>query len=162
MEHDQSPTSAGPHDVPLVLVSTAGLTGSLEGDASSDASSSGGRGSGGSSSGEPRSGGSSSGEPRSGAVWRHDVPGRGLDANVIHLPPGEAIEPHDGPTLDVLWHVISGDGTLLTADGEAPVRAGDVVHLPRGSRRGVRAGGSGLTYLTVHAKKPGLGLGPTR
>jgi quercetin dioxygenase-like cupin family protein len=131
-----------------VLVSTAGLTGSPEGGASSaDA---------------PRSGEQGSGAPASGAVWRHDVPGRGLDANVIHLPPGRAIGPHDGPALDVLWHVVSGDGTLLTADGEAPVRAGDVVHLPRGSRRGVRAGESGLTYLTVHARKPGLGLGPTR
>lgn len=147
MEPDQSPTPSGPPDVPRVLVSTADLTGSTVDGRASDA---------------PSSGEQSSGTPRSGAVWRHDVPGRGLDANVIHLPPGEAIEPHDGPALDVLWHVVSGDGTLLMAAGGAPVRAGDVVHLPRGSLRGVRAGADGLTYLTVHARKPGLGLGPTR
>src|SRR5699024_1809659 len=68
---------------------------------------------------------------RSGAVWRHGVPGRGLDANVIRLPRDEAIEPHDGPTLDVLWYVVDGSGTLTTAAGDSGLRAGDVVHLPR-------------------------------
>lgn len=98
-----------------------------------------------------------------GAVWRLTGEDRGLDANVVQLPPGAAIDAHEGPDLDVLWHVVAGDGVLLTREGEGPRLApGDVVHLPRGTVRGVRAGDGGIRYLTVHTRKPGLGLGATR
>lgn len=139
MESSASMASPDPQDVPRVVASTAYLGAASPGADAPGAEA-----------------------PRFGAVWRHEAPGRGLDANVIHLPPGEAIDPHDGPALDVLWHVAHGSGTLTTAGGETDLAAGDVVHLPRGSVRGVRAGVSGLTYLTVHARKPGLSLGPTR
>ena len=98
-----------------------------------------------------------------GALWNLTGPDRGLDANVVQLPPGGRIEPHEGPALDVLWHVVAGTGTLLTADDdEPPLAAGDVVHLPRGTVRGVAAGAEGIRYLTVHDRKPPLGIGPTR
>lgn len=97
-----------------------------------------------------------------GAIWRLPDDDRGLDTNVIQLPPHGAIDPHLGPALDVLWHVVAGSGTLTTASGTTALGPGDVVHLPRESLRGVQAGKKGLRYLTVHARKPGLGLGPTR
>ncbi|MGC5614648.1 cupin domain-containing protein [Georgenia sp. Z1491] len=101
-----------------------------------------------------------------GALWHLTGDERGLDANVVQLPPGGRIDRHAGPALDVLWHVVAGAGRLLTdGDGDGDglrIGPGDVVHLPRGTERGVVAGEGGLRYLTVHDRKPPLGLGPTR
>lgn len=96
-----------------------------------------------------------------GAVWRLAEPTRGLDANVIVLPPGDAIEEHDGPGLDVLVHVLDGAGLLHRGDRDAPVelRTGDLVWLPGSARRGYTAGSDGLRYFSVHARKSGLQIG---
>lgn len=94
-----------------------------------------------------------------GAVWRLAEEERHLDANVIALPPGEAIDAHIGPDEDVLWHVLAGDGALSTDDGSLELRPGAIVWLPRRSRRSVTAGPDGLRYLSVHRRKGGLQIG---
>ena len=91
-----------------------------------------------------------------GAVWRLTEPVRDLDSNIIHLAAGDGIEAHPGAGLDVLIHVLHGSGTLGTADGELPVRAGDLLWMPRLSLRSFTAGDHGLVYHTVHQRKPGL------
>ncbi|MFT2020017.1 hypothetical protein ACMA1D_29900 [Streptomyces sp. 796.1] len=45
-----------------------------------------------------------------------------------------------------------------SAEGQL-VGPGDLVWLPRGSRRAVAAGPDGLVYLTVHRRRPGLTIG---
>ncbi len=95
-----------------------------------------------------------------GAIWRLEEAERHLDANVIALPPGERIEAHAGPDEDVLWHVVAGSGTLATDDGELELLLpGAIVWLPRRSTRAVTPGPEGLRYLSVHRRKPGLGIG---
>lgn len=94
-----------------------------------------------------------------GAAWRLEQEPRDLDANVVRLPPGGRNEPFDGPALDILVHVVAGSGLLHTADQDVPIRAGQVLLLPRQSRRGFTAGSEGLAWLTVHRRKPGLGIG---
>lgn len=88
-----------------------------------------------------------------GAVWSIAETDRDLDANVIALPPGEGIGSHRGPALDVLIHVIAGSGTLTTDRGDIAIEPGQIVWLPRFSRRAFRAGDGGLRYLTVHRHK---------
>ncbi|GGO62565.1 hypothetical protein GCM10010910_12960 [Microbacterium nanhaiense] len=94
----------------------------------------------------------------SGAVWRLSPGERTLDANVIHLPAGDGIAEHAGPQLDVLIHVIDGSGTLTTEDGDIELKPGSLVWLPRLSRRAFAAGPDGLRYLSVHGRKPLLGI----
>ncbi|MCH1884013.1 cupin domain-containing protein [Agrococcus sp. ARC_14] len=94
-----------------------------------------------------------------GAVWRLAEPTRHLDANVIAVPPHASIDPHAGPSEDVLWHVIAGSGTLATDDGDVALSPGAIVWLPRGSKRAVIAGDAGLRYLSVHRRKSGLQIG---
>lgn len=94
----------------------------------------------------------------SGAVFRLTMGNRDLDSNVIALPPGETIGDHVGPDLDVLLHVIAGGGTLATEAGKVTLAPGALVWLPRRSRRQFEAGPDGLRYLSVHQRKPGLGL----
>jgi len=95
-----------------------------------------------------------------GAVWSIKVADRELDSNIVVIPAGQAIEPHNGADLDVLVNVLSGSGTLVTERGETPISAGVVLFLPRRSLRGFRAGDDGLRYLTVHKKREGLLLKP--
>lgn len=95
-------------------------------------------------------------EPRRGAAWSIDEADRELDANLIRLPAGERIDSHLGAEVDVFLHVVSGDGTLTTDDGEQTLRAGDVAFLPRRSRRAFEAGSQGLEYLTVHRRRQAL------
>lgn len=95
----------------------------------------------------------------SGAAWRLEQEPRDLDANVVRLPPGGRNQPFDGPALDILVLVVAGSGLLHTSDQDVPIRAGQVLWLPRQSRRGFTAGPEGLAWLTVHRRKPGLGIG---
>lgn len=98
----------------------------------------------------------------SGAVWRLQVRRRDLDSNVIALPPEESIDPHNGPDLDVLIHVLAGSGQLGTETGEIDLTPGELIWLPRRSRRAFRAGPEGLRYLTVHQRRQALVLQTSR
>lgn len=95
-----------------------------------------------------------------GAIWKIAVAHRDLDTNVVWLPSGESIAPHAGPNLDVLVHVLAGEGHLVTERGDVPLRAGALAYLPRRSVRGFVAGASGLRYLTVHRKRASLVIEP--
>ncbi|MEH0547920.1 hypothetical protein QA802_34090 [Streptomyces sp. B21-105] len=85
-----------------------------------------------------------------GALWKLAEPGRQLDANFIHLPPGERIKTHTEPDLDVLLVVVDGDGTvgIGTADEPQHVAEGMLLWLPHGSTRSITAGDGGIRYLT--------------
>lgn len=91
-----------------------------------------------------------------GALWRLAESGRQLDANVVHLPPGQRVDTHREPDLDVLLLVLAGHGTLTAPDGPHPLPAGTLTWLPHGSTRSLAAGAEGLTYLTVHRRRPGM------
>lgn len=95
----------------------------------------------------------------SGAIWRLEPADRHLDANVIALPPGDAIADHVGPEEDVLLHVLAGSGTLRSGATEVALVEGAIVWLPRRSRRAIEAGSEGLRYFSVHRRKGGLQIG---
>lgn len=94
----------------------------------------------------------------SGAVWRLEPGDRTLDANVINLPAGDGIARHVGPALDVLIHVIEGGGILATDGGDVVLEPGALVWLPKRSVREFTAGPEGLRYLSIHQRKPRVGL----
>lgn len=91
-----------------------------------------------------------------GALWRLAEPGRQLDANFVHLPPHQGVETHAEPELDVLLLVAAGDGALGTADGVKTLTKGSLVWLPHGSVRSITAHAEGLSYLTIHRRRPGM------
>ncbi|TDO66454.1 hypothetical protein EV651_10419 [Kribbella sp. VKM Ac-2571] len=95
----------------------------------------------------------------SGARWTLAEPGRQLDANLIHRPAGQRVDTHTEPDLDVVLIVIAGDGIVGSPDGEQVLADGNIVWLPRGSTRNITAGRNGLSYLTVHRRRPGLQIG---
>jgi uncharacterized protein (DUF2249 family) len=93
-----------------------------------------------------------------GAVWRLEPAARQLDVNIIRLRPDGKIEAHLGPDLDVLLHVLAGSGQIVTATDPISLQAGAVVWLPRRSQRAIFAGPDGLTYLSIHPRRPGLSI----
>lgn len=96
----------------------------------------------------------------SGAVWKLRMRDRDLDSNIIQLLPHAAIDPHIGPDLDVLVHILDGDGQLTAELGPVALTPGALVWLPRRSLRGFAAGPHGLRYLTVHQRRKALVLEP--
>lgn len=98
--------------------------------------------------------------PPAGSVWRLTPATRGLDANIIALPPGDEIARHLGPALDVLILVLDGTGTLETTRGDIALSPGVLVWLPPRSQRRFLAGPDGLRYFSVHGRKPGLTIAP--
>lgn len=91
-----------------------------------------------------------------GVVWKLAEAGRQLDANLLSLPADQVIDTHTEPDLDVLVLAIAGTGALATATGPLPLAAGSLIWLPRGSTRALSAGPTGLSYLTVHQRRPGM------
>jgi len=91
-----------------------------------------------------------------GVLWKLTEPGRQLDANVVHLAPGRRVDTHVEPDLDVLLLVVTGDGTVTGPDGDTRLTAGALLWLPHGSRRALAAGERGLSYVTVHRRRPGM------
>jgi hypothetical protein len=91
---------------------------------------------------------------RAGALWKLEPDPRHLDSNIVRVPADTAIAPHAGPDLDVMMLVLGGGGELLTASDRIPLSPGALVWLPRLSSRSIAAGPDGLTYLTVHPKRP--------
>jgi uncharacterized protein (DUF2249 family)/quercetin dioxygenase-like cupin family protein len=96
-----------------------------------------------------------------GAVWKLEVGERDLDSNVIALAPNDGIDAHAGADVDVLIHVLAGNGQLTTEQGEIDLAPGALLWLPKRSRRQFSAGPDGLRYLTVHKKREILPLTPT-
>ncbi|GAA4335840.1 hypothetical protein GCM10023086_68720 [Streptomyces venetus] len=94
-----------------------------------------------------------------GALWRLSEPGRQLDANLVRVPPGGRVDTHTEPDLDVLLLVVAGDGTLAGDADPQPLAPGSLVWLPHGSARGLIAGDGGLSYVTVHRRRPGMRIG---
>ena len=94
-----------------------------------------------------------------GARWTLAEPGRQLDANLIHLPAGRRVATHTESDLDVVLVVVAGCGTVGSPDDPQSVASGNIVWLPRASTRTITAGEDGLSYLTVHRRRPGLQIG---
>ncbi|WP_037608925.1 cupin domain-containing protein [Streptacidiphilus rugosus] len=95
-----------------------------------------------------------------GAVWKLAESGRQLDANLVHLQAGRQVGTHTEPDLDVLLLVVAGSGVLTSPGGAERLTAGSLYWLPRGSTRALTAGDAGLSWLTVHRRRPGLQIRP--
>ncbi|MBX0347968.1 MULTISPECIES: cupin domain-containing protein [Haloarcula] len=70
-----------------------------------------------------------------------------------YFEPGQFIPVH-APDSDVAITVLSGEGTIRDGDEERSVSAGDVVAVPAGADRGIRADSGRLEATLVTAPPP--------
>ena len=94
-----------------------------------------------------------------GVVW-HLPHGGDLDANLVRLGAGAAIDEHRNHEVDVLVYVQSGSGQVLVDGRSHPVAADHVVLVGRGASRSIEAGALGLTFLSVHRRRGPMNIGP--
>ena len=97
-----------------------------------------------------------------GAAWKLQMRRRDLDSNIIHCLPRAPSRCTPAPSLDVLIHVLDGAGELTTELDTLTLETGDLIWLPRRSRRQFTAGPDGLRYLTVHQRRQALTLTATQ
>ncbi len=75
---------------------------------------------------------------------------------VAALEDGQEIPLH-APPLDLVMTIVEGIGQVMAGDSIHPVRAGDVVVIPAGETRGLRAVGGRLVAVNVVSPPPGPG-----
>ena len=79
-----------------------------------------------------------------------------LDLNVIALTPEQGIAEHVNAVRDVLLVAVEGRGRITIDDRGHAFAAGQVVVIPKGSRRAIEAVGGRFAYLTCHLHRPPL------
>ena len=93
-----------------------------------------------------------------GPVW--GLESEDLNATLLAWRPGEGAPEHVNDERDVLVLVVDGSGEF-DVDGErAELRAGQLIVVPKGSRRRIDAGPDGIRYVTVHRRRGGLAIAP--
>ena len=75
---------------------------------------------------------------------------------VAALEDGQEIPLH-APPLDLVMTIVEGTGQVMAGDSVHPVRAGDVIVVPAGEMRGLRATGGRLVAVNVVSPPPGPG-----
>ena len=76
-----------------------------------------------------------------------------LNATLLAWPPAHDVAEHLNAELDVLIIVLGGHGNAIV-DGEPhDLAAGSALLIPRGTRRRITAGATGLRYLSVHRRR---------
>ncbi len=100
-------------------------------------------------------------EAGSGAIW--SLPhGGDLDANIVRVAAGEAIDEHVNDEVDVLVMVWSGVGDLTAGDESIAIEPGVVLSIPQGLSRAIYAGSRDLVYLSVHRRRGPMGIRSNR
>jgi mannose-6-phosphate isomerase-like protein (cupin superfamily) len=81
-----------------------------------------------------------------------------LNATLLAWPPGHEVVENATSELDVLLIVLEGGGTARVDDQDHELIVGSVLLVEKGHARGIRAGGEGLRYLSVHKRRGPLQL----
>jgi quercetin dioxygenase-like cupin family protein len=97
-----------------------------------------------------------------GVHWTLDTSGD-LNVNLVHLDAAHAVGEHANDEVDLVIVVLGGSGRL-TIDGHGTDLAVHVVaHVPKTSRRSVRAADdASLDYLSIHRRRGPLGIRGSR
>lgn len=85
-----------------------------------------------------------------------------LNVNLVRLTPGSTIGSHVNTDVDVVLVVLAGGGTVVVAGTPYTLEGSTLAYVPRFREREVRAGGQGLTYVSLHRRRGPLTLGPAR
>ena len=96
----------------------------------------------------------------SGPLW--GIASADLNATLLSWPVGHEVPEHVNAGLDVFVVVLTGHGTV-TIDGRPhDLAGGSAILVPRGARRRIVAGDSGVRYLSIHRRRGPLQIEPLR
>lgn len=89
-----------------------------------------------------------------GAAWTHQSDD--LNVNLLVFGAGGGVSEHLNAEVDVLLVGIAGEGIVAVDGTPYPLRAGHVLVIPKGARRGTRATSPSFAYLSCHRRRAGL------
>lgn len=75
--------------------------------------------------------------------------GENMAVMLLCLQKGQQIVAPDGDGAETIFTVLEGSGTITENDESFAVEAGDVVHIPPGSRKALIAGEGTFTVIGV-------------
>lgn len=84
-----------------------------------------------------------------GIIWTLASDDIGVKLQLLHFTEGHGVDDHPNDVSDVYWVGLAGAGVIGVDGHEVKVKAGQVLLLPRGASRSVRAGSPELTYLIM-------------
>ena len=87
----------------------------------------------------------------SGPVW--GIAAEDLNATLLAWPGGHVVDEHVNEELDVLLVVLEGSAAVAVDGREHALRAAHALLVPKGTTRSIRAGRSGVRYLSVHRRR---------
>jgi quercetin dioxygenase-like cupin family protein len=97
---------------------------------------------------------------RGGPVWGQASDD--LNATLLVWRAGAATPDHVNDERDVLVFVVEGSATVAVDGDETELRAGEAVIVAKGRRRSITAGHRGVSYLSVHLRRPPLQIASAR
>jgi quercetin dioxygenase-like cupin family protein len=86
-----------------------------------------------------------------GPLW--GIASNDLNATLLVWPAGHEVAEHTNTELDVLLIVLEGGGVALVDEQELQLAPGCALLIPNGSSRAIRAGTTGVRYLSVHSRR---------
>jgi quercetin dioxygenase-like cupin family protein len=96
----------------------------------------------------------------SGPLW--GIASADLNATLLSWPTGHEVPEHVNAELDVFVVVLTGAGTVTIDGRQHDLAAGSAILVPRGARRRIVAGESGVRYLSIHRRRGPLQIEPLR
>jgi mannose-6-phosphate isomerase-like protein (cupin superfamily) len=82
-----------------------------------------------------------------------------LNATLLEWPPGHGQPERSNASRDVLFVVVAGGGKATVAGDVHTLAPGRALLVEKGTPFAFTAGSSGLSYLSVHLRRPGLEIG---
>ena len=76
-----------------------------------------------------------------------------LNATLLAWPAGHELAEHLNEELDVLVIVLDGRGCAVIDGVTHVLETGSAILIPRGTRRRITSGDTGLRYLSVHRRR---------
>ncbi len=85
----------------------------------------------------------------SGPAMAKSVPGELMKSGIVTDQAGEGPTPHFHPNEEQFMLMLEGRMNMVLGDEERIIEAGDLIHIPRGTRHGVIAVGGGAVFFAV-------------
>jgi quercetin dioxygenase-like cupin family protein len=79
-----------------------------------------------------------------------------LNATLLVWPAGHEVAEHTNTELDVLLIVLEGGGAASIDEQDHALSPGHALLIPKGRSRVIRAGTTGIRYVSVHRRRPPL------
>ncbi len=86
---------------------------------------------------------------RSGPAMAKSVPGELMKSGIVTYQAGEGPTPHFHPNEEQFMLMLEGRMNMVLGDEAQIIEAGDLIHIPRGTRHGVIAVGGEAVFFAV-------------